>query len=80
MWQQLAVHEYAVVIADWHLPDGDRTIIADAANDRGAKAVVMSGYLFQMAGGRAERHETLVTPVRPSEILALVKRVISEAC
>ena len=78
-WRMLASHEYALVVTDWRLPDGNGLIIADAADDRGAKAIIMSGYLLQMAGGRSERHETLVKPVRPSEILAVVKRAIGEA-
>jgi hypothetical protein len=39
----------------------------------------MSGYLFQMPGGRADRHETLMKPLRPSEIVAAVERSIGKA-
>ncbi len=78
-WQLLDQHSYALVIADWRLPDGDGTLIADAAADLGAKTYVMSGYLFQMAGGRAERHETLMKPVRPGEIVAAVERSIGKS-
>jgi DNA-binding response OmpR family regulator len=78
-WRCLDARLYAVVIADWRLPDGDGTLIADRAADQGAKTFVMSGYLFQMAGGRAERHETLMKPMRPSEIIAAVERAIGQA-
>ena len=54
-------------------------MIADAAADLGAATIVMSGYLFQMPGGRAERHETLMKPLRPSEIVAAVERRIGRA-
>jgi DNA-binding response OmpR family regulator len=77
-WRCLNAGSYAVVIADWRLPDGDGTLIADWAADQGAKTFVMSGYLFQMAGGRAERHETLMKPMRPSEIVAVVERAIGQ--
>lgn len=75
---RLSRQVYALVIADWRLPDGDGTLIADEAADQGAKTFVMSGYLFQMPGGRAERHETLMKPIRPSEIIAAVERSIGK--
>ena len=75
-WACLDAHTYALVICDWRLPDGDGTLIADAAAQLGAKTLLMSGYLFQMAGGRAEAHETLMKPVRPREIVAAVQRSI----
>jgi len=56
------------------MPDGDGTVIADAAADLGAATFVMSGYLFQMPGGRADRHQTLMKPLRPSEIVAAVEQ------
>ena len=39
----------------------------------------MSGYLFHMPGGRAEQHQTLMKPIRPSEIVALVQHSIGAA-
>jgi len=70
---------YALVITDWRLPDGDGLLIAEAGAELGAKTFVMSGYLFQMPGGLTERHETLMKPVRPSEIVATVERAIGKA-
>jgi DNA-binding response OmpR family regulator len=78
-WAHLDVHRYAAVIADWRLPDGDGSLIADWAADQGSYTFLMSGYLFQMPGGRAERHETLMKPIRPSEIVAAVERSIGKA-
>src|SRR3954468_24892961 len=78
-WQYLDAQTYALVIADWRLPDGDGTVIAEAAAHLGANTLVMSGYLFQMRGGRAERHETLVKPVRQQELVAAVERSIGKA-
>ena len=78
-WQYLDAQTYALVIADWRLPDGDGTVIAEAAAHLGANTLVMSGYLFQMPGGRAERHETLMKPVRPQELVAAVERSIGKA-
>jgi len=77
-WQYLDTQSYALVITDWRLPDGDGTVIAEAAAHLGAKTFVMSGYLFQMPGGRAERHETLMKPIRPRELVAAVERSIGK--
>src|SRR5260221_89976 len=78
-WALLNAHAYTSVITDWRLPDGDGVLIADWAADQGGYTFVMSGYLFQMPGGRAERHQTLMKPIRPSEIVAAVERSIGKA-
>ena len=78
-WRFLDARSYALVIADWKLPDGDGTVIAEAAAELGAATFVMSGYLFRMPGGHAERHDTLMKPVRPNEIIAAVERKIGKA-
>ena len=78
-WTHLDAHDYAAVIADWRLPDGDGTQILDSAAQEGAYTFLMSGYLFMMPGGKADRHETLMKPLRPSEIVAAVERSIGKA-
>src|SRR5260370_12508134 len=78
-WQELDKRPYDLVIADWRLPDGDGTVIADAAAQLGAKTCVMSGYLFRIPGGRAELHETLMNPLNPTEIRAVAERNICQA-
>ena len=78
-WAELDARPYSLVIADWRMPDGDGTVIADAAAELGAKTCVMSGYLFRMPGGRSEVHETLMKPLKPSEIIAVVERSIGKA-
>jgi DNA-binding response OmpR family regulator len=75
-WRYLDAHRYDLVVADWRLPDGDGSVIADAGAELGAKTLVMSGYLFRMPGGRAERHQTLMKPIRPSELVDVVRRAI----
>ena len=78
-WACLDAHRYALVIADWRLPDGDGLLIADGAAELGAKTLLMSGYLFHMPGGRAEQHQTLMKPIRPSEMVAAVQQSIGAA-
>src|SRR5947209_15687924 len=65
----LGAHSYSLVLTDWRLPDGDGLLIADTAAELGAKSLVMTGYAFQMPRDRAERHEILMKPLRPSEIV-----------
>jgi DNA-binding response OmpR family regulator len=78
-WAHLDAHRYALVIADWRLPDGDGMLVADGATQLGAKTLLMCGYLFHMPGGRADAHETLMKPIRPSEMVAAVQRSIGVA-
>ena len=75
----LRVGSYALVLTDWRLPDGDGMLVADTAHQLGAKTLLMSGYLFQMQGGRADQHETLMKPLRPSELVDAVERSIGKA-
>ncbi len=74
--EYLEERQYALVIADWKLPDGDGVMIADAASGQGAKTIVMSGYLLQMPGSKADAHLTLMKPVRPDELVDAVRRAI----
>lgn len=78
-WRRLDAHRYALVIADWRLPDGDGTLIADAAAQLDAKAMVMSGYLGDMPGGRSDGHATLMKPFDPTELIDAVSRAIGAA-
>jgi DNA-binding response OmpR family regulator len=76
----LDTQPYALAIVDWRLPEGgDGLLVADSAAELGARTMVMSGYLFQMPGGRADRHETLMKPIRPAEIIDAVVRAIGRA-
>lgn len=72
----LADSRYSLVISDWRLPDGDGLRIADQAADTGVETLVMTGYVLNMAGGRAERHEILTKPVRIDALIAAVERRI----
>lgn len=67
---------YELVIADWRLPDGDGLDIADRAADDGAKTMLISGYLFQIPVERTVRHEVLMKPMRPHELIDAVRRVL----
>jgi CheY-like chemotaxis protein len=68
--------QYALVIADWLLPDGNGIDVADHAAQLGAKTLIVSGYLFGLPGGAAERHQLLPKRLGHAAIVAIVRRVI----
>lgn len=76
---RLASDTYDVVVTDWRLPDGDGRVVADWAQELGAKTFVVSGYLPYMPGGRALDHETVMKPIRLDEFIASIKRSVGEA-
>src|ERR1700757_553911 len=67
---------YALVISDWLLPDGNGIDVADQAVQLGARTLIVSGYLFRLPGGAAERHELLPKRLGHAEIVAAVRRAI----
>ena len=73
---RLGMLNYCLVIADLRLPDGDGLEIAEHAVDLGAVTFIMSSYLFQLERGTASRHELLMKPLRPSELVTAVQRRI----
>jgi DNA-binding NtrC family response regulator len=72
---RLEAMRYDLVIADWRLPDGDGLMIVNDAADRGSKTMVISGYLFLLPDPDP-RHEYLMKPMRPSELIAVAKRLL----
>jgi DNA-binding response OmpR family regulator len=74
--QQLAESRYDLVIVDLRLPDGNGLQIADQAADIAMKTCIVSGYLFHIPAGSNDRHEVLMKPLRPRELVAAVERLI----
>jgi len=64
---------YALVMADWVLPDGDGTDIADTAAQLGSKTLIVSGYVAELPAGVAERHQLLSKQLGHAEILVAVR-------
>lgn len=75
----LTENRYALAIVDWRLPDGDGTLVARFAERLGAKALIMSGYLFHMPIGRVKEREMLMKPLQPSEVVAVVRNCVGTA-
>jgi CheY-like chemotaxis protein len=70
---------YSLVIADLRLPDGDGLEVVDRAATLGVKTSILSGYLFHLPPATAARHQLLMKPMRPSELIAAVQRSIGPA-
>ena len=74
----LATGSYDLVLTDGRLPDGSGIEIADAAKARGIVAVIITGLAMQLGKDELGRHEYLLKPVRPAELLLAVRRYIGE--
>src|SRR4051795_10008973 len=73
---RLQATRYALVIADWLLPDGDGIYIADRAAARGSRTLVVTGHLSDLPVGTASRHHILMKSTKPESVLALVRALI----
>jgi DNA-binding NtrC family response regulator len=73
----LGQHSYELVIADARLPDGIGMDVADRAIEKGAKALIVTGYAF--AYPQLRRYEFLLKPLRPDELLKEVDRLLGSA-
>ena len=74
-FQLLRSRSYELVIADGKLPDGIGLELADVALRRGSKTMIMTGYAFVLPS----RHEILLKPLRPQEIIDAVERMLQES-
>lgn len=77
--QRLDSLTYTLVNTDLRLPDGNGLEIANRAADLGARTSILSGYVFQLPPDAADRHEVFMKPMRPSEFVAAVQRLIGPA-
>ena len=69
---------YGLVIADWLLPDGDGIYIADRALALGSYTLIVTGHLADLPPRTGERHRLLSKPVKPAELIAVVRDMIGE--
>ncbi|HEX3535425.1 MAG TPA: response regulator [Stellaceae bacterium] len=72
----LSAQTYDLVIADGRLPDGTGMQVAAQAEENGSKALIITGYAFDLPREQLERFEYLLKPVRPHELLQAVERVL----
>jgi two-component system response regulator PilR (NtrC family) len=77
--QQLDALAYTLVNTDLRLPDGNGLEVADRAAERGARTSILSGYVLELPAEAARRHMVMTKPMRPSNFLAAVERLIGPA-
>jgi DNA-binding response OmpR family regulator len=65
---------YDLVVADVQLPDGSGLAIADEAQGRGMETLVITGAALQHPNEGLQRHEYIMKPVRPDELLRVINR------
>jgi DNA-binding response OmpR family regulator len=69
---------YDMVIADAKLPDGTGIEIADRAAERAIRTLIITGYAFTLPRESLLRHEMLLKPLRPREIVVAVEQALHE--
>lgn len=75
----LSSRSYHLIVADGRLGDGTGMMIAERAEIAGAKALIITGYAFDLPKEQLGKYEFLLKPVRPSELLEVVGRVLHES-
>jgi CheY-like chemotaxis protein len=78
-YELLAGPPYDLILADGRLEDGTGMMVAQRARETGAKALIITGYAFDLPREELGRFEYLLKPVRPSELLDAVERVLHPA-
>lgn len=73
----LEKRDYALVLTDVMLPDGNGLDIADAAKAKGVRSLVITGYAFKFPNERFAQHDVLLKPVRPNELVDTIERKLA---
>src|SRR5882762_1438120 len=71
-----ASHLYDLVVADARMPDGSGIELAEKAREIGVPVLIITGYAFNLPRDDLDRFEFLLKPVRPSELLQAVERIL----
>jgi two-component system, NtrC family, response regulator HydG len=70
---------YDLLVADGKLPDGTGMMAADRAAEKGIKALIITGYAFQLPSEDLLRCPYLLKPVRPNELLRGVEGALDQS-
>jgi DNA-binding response OmpR family regulator len=69
---------FALVLADGTLADGSGIEVADLAVAMGVRAAILTGNALRIADADRARHEILLKPMRPVELLATIERLLAD--
>jgi hypothetical protein len=50
--------------------------VADAATERGMRAIIITGYAFTLPIEDRDRYEVMLKPLRPGELISAIERVL----
>ena len=75
---RMSATRYGLVVADWLLPDGDGIYLADRALAQGAVTLIVTSHISDLPPGTGQRHHLLTKPIRPADLLAVVRALIGE--
>jgi DNA-binding NtrC family response regulator len=75
----LAAKAYVLIVADGGLPDGTGIDVADEAAAAGLKTLLIFGNVSLFDKQSPERYEYLMKPVRVSELLSTVQRLVENS-
>jgi two-component system, NtrC family, response regulator HydG len=72
-------NDYDLVLVDGRLPDGVGTVLADQAVARNVPALLITAYAFILSemAANPSRYHFLLKPVRPSELITALDRVLA---
>jgi DNA-binding NtrC family response regulator len=76
---RLKQQTYDLVLADGRLEDGTGMTVAERAHQAGAKALIITGYAFDLPKEELGRYDFLLKPVGPGELLDVVDRILNPA-
>jgi CheY-like chemotaxis protein len=76
--ERLASRSFDLVVTDGKLPDGSGITIADEAKERGTKVLVVTGHALRCAQDGLGRHDYLLKPVRPAELVSAVRHYVPQ--
>jgi two-component system, NtrC family, nitrogen regulation response regulator NtrX len=68
---------YDLLLADGRLPDGTGMMAADKARDHGTKALIVTGYAFELP--KNHPYEVLQKPVSLERLIAAIERTLVSA-
>lgn len=76
--EKIESRPYHLIMTDDRLPDGRGVAVADIARERGIDAVVITGYMLQVAKADLDRHDYLMKPLRPDELVAAADQRLAQ--
>ena len=69
---------FDLVLADGNLADGTGIEVADLAVAKGVRAAIITGNALRLSDADRARHEILLKPMRPVELLATIERLLAD--